>query len=154
MTVIYDDVTKFKQALKKLPAKMQDKTVLALNRIGNLLRNEIILNITQARLIDTGRLRKSINYFYTKTGKTNGIIVGSFNVPYAAVHEFGINKVVAIRSFQRAQTHAFGKRMKQPRQVTVRGHSKRMNIEGKHYMGKALAKQRLNIIDIMREVFR
>ena len=61
----------------------------ALARIGTMLEGEIKLNIRRKKIIDTGRLINSIQWRYT----TDGISVGSFGVPYAAIHEFGSKDV-------------------------------------------------------------
>lgn len=61
------------------------KTVKALNLIGTVLRNRMIMEATRQRIVDTGALRASINY------RVNGntVTAGSFGVPYARFHEFG-----------------------------------------------------------------
>lgn len=57
----------------------------ALLRIGFILEAQIKLNIRSQKLIDTGRLINSIRSKVTNEGLT----VGSYGVPYAAIHEFG-----------------------------------------------------------------
>lgn len=57
----------------------------ALFKIGYLLEAQIKLNIRSNKLIDTGRLINSIRSEVSKDGLT----VGSYGVPYAAIHEFG-----------------------------------------------------------------
>lgn len=118
-------------------------------RVANLLRNQIILNIRRRGLIDTGNLLNSIRYEFYNSGDTQGVLVGSFGVPYAAVHEFGFNGVVTIKPFQRLQTMSFGRPI-QPRRVAVSSHSRKMNIKPKRYIRDAVDSQKLNIIDIMR----
>jgi HK97 gp10 family phage protein len=71
----------------------------AVQRIGSLLVTRTVVNITtpsQSRhlgvkpLVDTGRLRRSIrSRFDPRQGGGVSIIVGSFGVPYARIHEFG-----------------------------------------------------------------
>jgi len=57
----------------------------AMLRIGYLLEAQIKLNIRSQRLVDTGRLINSIKSELTK----DGVQVGAYNIPYAAIHEFG-----------------------------------------------------------------
>lgn len=57
----------------------------AMLRIGYLLEAQIKLNIRSRKLIDTGRLINSIKSELTK----DGVQVGAYNIPYAAIHEFG-----------------------------------------------------------------
>lgn len=72
------------QRLKELEPRGK-KSTKALNLIGTVLRNRMIMNATRQRIVDTGALRNSINY------RINGntVTVGSFGVPYARFHEFG-----------------------------------------------------------------
>jgi len=61
----------------------------ALLRIGIMLEAQIKMNIQFRKLIDTGRLLNSIRYELRREGSRNALVVGSFGVPYAAIHEFG-----------------------------------------------------------------
>lgn len=118
-------------------------------RVANLLRNQMILNIRKRGLIDTGNLLNSIRYEFYNNQDSQGVLVGSFGVPYAAVHEFGFNGIVTIRPFQRLQTLSFGRPMP-PRKVQVTSHQRKMNIKPKRYIRDAVESQKLNVIDIMR----
>lgn len=57
----------------------------ALQRIGNILRNRMIMNATRQQIVNTGALRNSLTYRVNK----NTVIAGSFGVRYARFHEFG-----------------------------------------------------------------
>jgi phage gpG-like protein len=85
-----------------------EKTVKALNLIGIILRNRMIMEATRQRIVDTGALRNSLNY------RINGntVTVGSFGVPYARFHEFGATLPPAA---VRAMFAAMRKRSKTPR---------------------------------------
>ena len=61
----------------------------ALLRIGIMLQTQIKLNIRSRGLIDTGRLINSIKYKIYANSSTSKVEVGSYGVPYAAIHEFG-----------------------------------------------------------------
>lgn len=118
----------------------------ALLRIGLLIQNQAKLNIRSQRLIDTGRLFNSIRHELSQRGNTISMDVGSFGVPYAAVHEFGFNKTVGIRGHTRtnAQGTAFA----------VRGHTRRMNIPKRPYLVPAIKKNQSKIQDILRDALR
>lgn len=61
----------------------------ALVKIALRVINHAKINIRRQGLIDTGNLLNSIMYEYHQDAQTVGVNVGSFNVPYAAIHEFG-----------------------------------------------------------------
>jgi len=58
-------------------------------------------------------------------------------VPYAAVHEYGFSGTVQVSQHTRRQTHAFGREIA-PQTVTVRAHSRQMNIPERPYLLPAL----------------
>jgi phage gpG-like protein len=61
----------------------------AMIRIGILIESQAKINVRRQGIIDTGRLVNSIRHeFYREENKV-GVRVGSFGVPYAALHEFG-----------------------------------------------------------------
>ena len=72
--------------------------------------------------------------------------VGS-NVSYARAHEFGLHDTVAVKEHQRFQQVAFGKPMKNPRQVTVRAHTMRMNLPERSFLRSALSELQPQIRD-------
>lgn len=84
------------------------KVVKALNLIGTVLRNRMVMEATRQRIVDTGALRNSINY------RINGnkVTVGSYGVPYARFHEFGAKLPPAA---VRAMFASMRKRSKTPR---------------------------------------
>lgn len=59
----------------------------ALQRIGIILRTEMIMNTVRKKIIDTGALRNSINYEINADKTSTTLSVGSFGVPYAKYHE-------------------------------------------------------------------
>ncbi len=145
--------------LARLKARIDDvrpdspKLNLALTRIGVRLQAATRINVRRAKLIDTGRLINSIQYEFFKEGSIPGIRVGSFGVPYARIHEFGFNGSVSIREHKRLMTKVYGK-IVEPKLVTVKQHSRHMNITGHQYLGKAVESNRDFIIDTIREAFR
>jgi len=77
-----------------------------------------------------------------------GVRVGSFGVPYAAVHEFGFKGVVTVPNHKRTITRAFGRPIS-AKTVSVRQHSRRMNIKKRSYLGPALEQRRNLILQIL-----
>jgi hypothetical protein len=66
----------------------------AMMRIGALLVGQMKLNIRRKRIIDQGRLLNSMRFQFARPeqGSTElglRMLIGSFGVPYAAMHEFG-----------------------------------------------------------------
>jgi len=121
----------------------------AFTRIGLYVSSLAKINVRKQNLIDTGRLINSIRYEFFKEGKTEGVQVGSFNVPYAAVHEFGYKGIQQIREFTRVQSTAFGRPI-EPRNVKVSAHSRRVNIRERAYLRPALATSNTFILDTLR----
>jgi phage gpG-like protein len=113
----------------------------AFTRIGLYVSAITKLNVRRRGLIDTGRLMNSIRYEFTKDAKGEGIQVGSFGVPYAAVHEFGFNGRVNVRAFTR-------------RGKPVQAHSRNVRIRQRPYLRPALAHARLFILDTLREALK
>jgi phage gpG-like protein len=117
------------------------KLTEALTRIGLYVSAVAKLNIRRMGLIDTGRLLNSIRYEFFQSGESQGVQVGSFNVPYAAVHEFGYRGTVQIPAHTR--NTRFGA-------VSVRAHSRRMNVRQRPYLRPAVTTSRTFIIDTLR----
>lgn len=61
----------------------------AFRRIGVVMVSYAQMNIRRQGIIDTGRLLNSIRFEPFHSGTVTGIKIGSFGVPYAAMHEFG-----------------------------------------------------------------
>jgi len=64
---------------------------IALTRASILLVSQVKLNIRRKKIVDQGRLLNSIRYEFGKADTPDGtsVQIGSFGVPYAAMHEFG-----------------------------------------------------------------
>lgn len=122
----------------------------ALTRIGMYVSALAKINIRRQGLIDTGRLINSMRYEFFKEGNVEGIQLGSFNVPYAAVHEFGYKGVQRVPSFTRTQTQAFGRPI-DPKVVTVRDYNRNVSIRARPYLRPAVSTARTFIIDTLRQ---
>jgi phage gpG-like protein len=121
----------------------------AYTRIGLYVTALTKLNVRRQGLIDTGRLINSIRYEFFKEGPIEGVQIGSFNVPYAAVHEFGYRGLQRIPAHPRTITQAFGRPIN-PTTVTVRDHSRQVNIRMRPFLRPAITTSRLFIIDTLR----
>lgn len=125
----------------------------ALLRIGILLESEIKLNIRRNRLIDTGNLLNSIRYQLFQRGEVQGVTVGSYGVPYAAVHEFGFTGTQNVRAHERQVNQAFGRSIR-PTTASVRSFSRNVNIRARPYVRPAMRKHGQRITEILRGLVR
>lgn len=108
-----------------------------LSRIGNLVSARARLNITRQRLIDTGNLRQRTGYKIEERRGRLELQVGVFGVPYAGVHEYGFQGNVNVKSHLRIINKAFGKSTPAT-EVSVRGHSRSVNIRPRPYLRPAI----------------
>jgi phage gpG-like protein len=121
----------------------------ALTRIGLYVTTLAKLNVRGKNLIDTGRLLNSIRYEFFTEGNVSGIRIGSFNVPYAAVHEFGYTGQQQVPAHKRLISKAWGRPI--PTQlVTVPAHTRMMRIKKRAYLRPAITTARPFIVDTLR----
>ena len=111
----------------------------ALNRIGMMVETEAKINIRNKRIINTGALLNSIRYELFTEGKQAGVKIGSFGIPYAAVHEFGFEGHVSVKSFTRNQSR-------------VSAHTRFMHIRARPYLKPALKKRQQDIMFLMKNM--
>ena len=121
----------------------------AFTRIALYVSSVAKINVRRQKLIDTGRLINSIRWEFFKEGTVEGVQIGSFNVPYAAVHEFGFDGTVQVPTHQRRITKAFGRPI-EPRSISIPAHSRRMKIRARPYMKPTIRTTSTFIIDTMR----
>jgi len=119
----------------------------ALIRIGILVQTQTKINIRRHHLIKTGTLFNSIKYELQK----DGIEIGSYSVPYAAIHEFGYRGPMNIREHKRLQTKVWGRPVN-PKFVNVREHVRQVNIRKRPYLYPALKTQAGRIVEILRSL--
>lgn len=122
-------------------------------RIGQTLEAQTKLNIRSQGLIDTGRLFNSIRYEYFKITGGVGVDVGSFGVPYAAVHEFGFDGIVSVSAHKRAIAQAFGNPI-EPKLIDIRQHRRHMRVRARPYLRPALLKNKDKFVDMFRTYIR
>lgn len=124
--------------LDRLSDRMAEELKIAISSMTIQLQKDVKEDFLsgQALNVKTGRLKRSIHQDVQASGSTISGVV-STNVVYAAVHEFGFNKTVQVKDYQRWQTVAWGKPM-DPKQVTVKAHSMKMNIPQRPFLVPAL----------------
>lgn len=93
----------------------------------------------------TGTLRRSINRRVVTSPGSIRAYVGT-NVKYARPHEYGFTGTVSVREHLRMQKLAWGKPMKNPREVTVKAHPMKMNLPMRSFLRSALKDKRDRII--------
>lgn len=120
-----------------------------LTRIGIMIEREAKQNIMRKRIVDTGSLLNSIRFKLFQRGDISGVEVGSYSIPYAAVHEFGFNGPVSIRSHQRLISQAFGRPI-QAKKINVTAHQRMVQIRARPYLRPAVQSVRKDILEIIR----
>ena len=109
----------------------------AMTAIGSIVMGQTVLNIRQKKLIDRGHLINSISFKTFNQDGVDGVMVGSFGIPYAAIHEFGFKGLVEVRDHLR-------------RGFNVRSHQRKMNVPARPYLRPAINKHKDLIINIIR----
>ena len=124
--------------LDALPTKLRDemrdgigRCALRLQRLAKQKLNGEVLNVK------TGRLRNSIKDVVMDEGeKVVGIV--STLVKYAPVHEYGFKGTVTVRESLRTIKQAFGRPIA-ARQISVKAHTRKMNMPERSFLRSALA---------------
>jgi phage gpG-like protein len=122
-------------------------------RIGFILEAQTKLNIRRQGIIDTGRLFNSIRSEFYQRDSRVGIRVGSFGVPYAALHEFG-------GPFTDRQRRAMFQSLKDRGKLVRgrRGQDKNVVQGGRFlarpYLMPAVRTHTPRILELIRELFR
>jgi len=124
----------------------------ALLRIGLLVESEAKLNVRRRGIVDTGRLMNSIRHEVYQRGSIIGVRVGSFGVPYAAMHEFG-------GPFTDRQRRAMFAALRDRGKLGPRRGVDKNVIQGGRFMDRpylrpAVVAHKQRIIDIIRSLFR
>jgi phage gpG-like protein len=87
----------------------------------------------------TGRLRRSINA--SQVIETAGGLEGTVgtNVEYGKTHEYGYQGPVTVKAHMRTIKQAWGHALKSPVSVSVRSHSRQVNLPERSFLRSALA---------------
>jgi len=123
------------------------KLKAALDRIGLNVTAKAKFNARRQGIVDTGRLINSLRYEYFRDGDVAGIRLGSFGVPYAALHEFGGPFTDRMR---RAMFASIRKRggPERPNKGVIQG----KRFRARPYLRPAVLESRNLIMNILREV--
>jgi phage gpG-like protein len=97
----------------------------------------------------TGTLRRAIN---ARILANEWQIVGTVGIKlsYAAVHEFGFKGTVTVPAHLRMMRVAWGRPVKQPRQIMVGAHAMKMNMPERSYLRSSLKELRTDIVSDFR----
>lgn len=98
----------------------------------------------QVLKVQSGRLRRSINYRTTESETGIEALVGT-NVEYGRVHEFGFRGTVSVREHLRMVKQAFGVRVKRPQKHTVRAHTRRVDLPERSFLRTTFREMRREI---------
>lgn len=85
----------------------------------------------------TARLKNSLTTPEAITVSGDGVRVGT-NVEYAAAHQSGFEGVVHVPAHERRITQAFGKKLKEPKTIVVRGFSFTQHLPARPYLPRTM----------------
>lgn len=111
---------------------------LALKLLAHVKEDKLSDQVLHVR---TGRLRRSINQRVESSGSAVYGSVGT-NVSYARRHELGFNGTESVRAHLRMMKTAFGREVKNPRQIQVNAFSRRVNYPAHSFLRSALSDMR------------
>jgi len=136
---------KFRDTIPNIQGGVQKEIMrLALKMTGKVM-GKLSGDVLRVR---TGRLRRSIHPEWDFRQGYSGATVGT-NVEYAAIHEYGFSGSVQVKSFQREMTKAFGKPIS-PTQVTVRAHTRNVNMPERSFLRSTLREMNSEITDSLQ----
>lgn len=135
-----------KQRLKTTTDQFEPNVRNALQQVGILISREAAINARRQGMIDSGRLINSIRYEFFIENNRQGIYVGSFGVPYAAINEFGGPFTERQR---RAMFAAMSRRGGSPR--PSKGVIMGDHWRARPYLRPAITANTSRIVDILRE---
>ncbi|HNP41542.1 MAG TPA: phage virion morphogenesis protein [Nitrospira sp.] len=103
--------------------------------------------------VRTGRLRRSINSRVEEDGARVYGFVGT-NVVYGQRHEMGFSGTENVKAHSRLMTVAFGRKVKDPRQISVRAFSRQIKYAARPFLRPALAEMKPEIVKGMEQALR
>ena len=97
----------------------------------------------------TGTLRRAIN---SRFESSFYLVVGTVGIKlrYAAAHEFGCHDVVNVPAHLRMMKVAWGRPVKEPREITVGAHKMRMNLPERSFLRSSLKDLQSDIVADLR----
>ena len=103
--------------------------------------------------VRTGRLRRSINSRVEEDGARVYGFVGT-NVVYGQRHEMGFSGTENVKAHSRLMTVAFGRKVNDPRQISVRAFSRQIKYAARPFLRPALAEMKPEIVKGMEQALR
>lgn len=125
--------------LRSLPVKIANALSKAMEREMISLARYVKEQKLSGQVLKnrTGTLRRKVNYQVTRSPAVIEGIVG-VKVAYAAAHEYGIDKMVHVKSYSRQMNIAWGRRVELPRKIEVVAHQRHMKLPERSYLRSSL----------------
>lgn len=124
-------------------------TKATLFRIGTMVRNRAVDNLTKVGAIGTGRLRASGSFSIEASEQSAKLLIGFFGIKYARMVELGGPFTDRMR---RAMFASFRERGQRPR--PGKGVIKGGQYQGRPYLGPALKASTPEIIDMLKSLVK
>jgi phage gpG-like protein len=131
---------------KALGPKARDAAATSVGRLALMLQARITTQklTGQVLRVRTGTLRRSVdNDVQVSDTEILGIVFT--NLEYAAKHEYGFTGTESVKSHMRTMRMAWGRPMKEPKEVTVRAHTRNIDYPARSYMRTALQEMKPQI---------
>lgn len=121
----------------------RQRLIDTMGKVGFDIQQHVMTQKLSGQVLNrrTGRLRNSINSRVETGASSISASVGT-GVQYAAAHEYGIQRNVVVTVHHRMQTMAWGKPMKNPREVLVNQHVAYMNLPERSFLRSSLQDKR------------
>lgn len=122
------------------PSKLTRSMTERITRLALMLQRKVKAEKLSGQVLSvrTGRLRRGINYRVEGAGTQHVAGIVGTNTVYARPHEYGFHGAVQVKESLRTIKQAWGRAI-EPRQVTVRAHSARLNLPERSFLRSALA---------------
>lgn len=124
----------------RMPGGLQQNLVKTITRLCIKLQVHVKQDKLSGQVLNvrSGRLRRSITYHVATLGASTAQGTVGTNLPYAPPFEKGFQGTEEVREHLRMMTKAWGKPVKDPHKITVRAHTRKVNIAPKSFLGSAL----------------
>ena len=155
--MIYAQITgdaEIKAKIDRYPAEVREFLRRTVSKLAIDLQRHVVADKLSGQVLKnrTGTLRRSINQRVQESGTSLTGIVGAdmSEARYARAHEYGFHGTVEVRAHLRTITQAFGRALKNPREVQVSAHQVNMNLPERSYLRSSLRDMRQTILDSFR----
>lgn len=135
--------------LSSTAPRVRDEVEQTMLRIVIELQGKVVKNKLSGQLLRrrTGTLAASIQFRVVKTADSITGITGSrvneaAPLKYARPLEDGFDGTVTVREHLRMMKQAFGKPVKNPRQISVKAHAAQRHVKAYHYLRSTLNENR------------